>query len=225
MKKYIYAFLLFGTLVILTTCLHPYDGDDGLDDGLPGTGTPIVVSDLFTQPDNTNNDLYRFYTNDKKYQSSSGYTLWTYCSSLEYLTDRTVMVSKPLGSSIAGYGLILCSDQRMVDGSLGTVFLTVMINNSGQYAIGKVINGSYSHLINWTKGKGLSTGVGLSHKIRIVYLSNNSYQLYLNDISEITFPDDTLPKCEGTGRNGYLVVIAPEDLNNSGVEVWFRKEP
>ena len=35
--------------------------------------------------------------------------------------------------------------------------------------------------------------------------------LYLNETNEITFPDDTLPKCEGTGKNGYLVVIARKE--------------
>ena len=225
MKKHTNAFIIVGVIVILISCLSPYEGDNLVLFGLPGSGTQITLSDLFTQPDHLNANVYRFYTNDTKYRTTTGYTLWTYCSDPVTFQERIVTVRKPVGSSSAGYGVVICADQRLVVDRMETVFLTVMINNNRQYAIGKVFNAVYKQLVNWTDGAGLIKGTGLSHKIKITKDTGNpnKYDLYFNDVFECSFVDEEAPRCEGAGRNGYVVVIAQDDLYSSGVEVWFTE--
>ena len=209
-------------ILMLSTCFSPYERDEG--NGLPNAGTPIVDSNLFVQQGSINE--YRFYTNDPKYRTSEGYTLWTLFPGAGELDVRTVAARKTLGSSIAGYGAIICSGQRQVGNSTTNVFLTVMVNNNKQYAIGKVIGGSYTSLVIWTEAAGLVKGLGLWQTINISIdpVNKNRYHLSFNGIYEGSFVDEEAPACEGTGRNGYVVVIAQDDLNNSGVEVWFREE-
>ena len=223
MKQYVnLAIILTAIAMILVSCLSPYSGDE---EGLPEKEAPITESDLFVPIDSTNE--IRFYTNDPKYRYPSGCTLWTYSSDAEIFMERAVTVRKPLGSNLAGYGLIICSGQREVKGQTETVFLTVMINNNKQYAIGKVISGYYEGLVHWTEASGLINGIGLSNEIRIKKDEENSnkYYLFFNNVSAGSFTDEEMPRCEGYGRSGYVVVIAQDDLNNSAVEVRFKEQP
>ena len=224
MKKAYNIIAVIIILLTLSSCLSPYTGDD--DDGLPEPTTPIVNSDLFIPDNSTGKNVYTLNTNDPKYRTPSGYTLWTITSDALEFNERTIIAQKPHGSSIAGYGMIICYAQRTVGDSQVPVFLTVMVNNNKQYAIGKIINASYNHLVHWTEGQGLLKGVGLTHKIKVVRDKDNpnKYNLYINDVFERTFTDDEVPRCEGMGRNGLIVVIAPSDLNNSSVEVRFEEE-
>jgi len=221
MKNIVKLLINAGVIFLIMACLSPYNGNDGKENGLPGNETTIAVSDLFIPIDNTT--ITKFYTNDPIYRTASGYTLWTYCSDIVNFQERIVTVRKPLGSNIAGYGLILCANERMVEESLENVFLTVMINNNRQYALGKVIRASYKPILNWTEGNGLAKGIGLPQKIKIVKdgENQNKYHLYFNGFYECFFIDEEDPRCEGVGKNGYVVVIAQDDLNKGSVEVLF----
>jgi len=229
MKYFFYPMIIMA--VIITACMSPYH--DGNDDGLPVKETPVIESDLFI-PADTENEI-RFYTNDGKYRRSTGLTLWTHRSdepsadgsSEGTFSERTVTMRKNLGSNIAGYGLIICSAPRQVEDKMENVFLTIMINNNRQYAIGKVIGGSYTALVNWTEASGLIRGVGIENRVSIRGDTENSnkYLLFFNDVNDGFFVDEESPRCEGKGKNGYVVVIAPDDLNNSAVEVRFKEYP
>jgi hypothetical protein len=225
MKKIAILFIIVITVVTLTACLSPYNGESS---GLPEEGTPMdYATDLFipVEVEDETIGTFRFSTNDPKYRTPSGYTLWTYCSDVVGFQDRTVTVRKPLGSNVAGYGMIICSAQRQISGRIATVFLSVMINNNRQYAVGKVIGGSYIPLVNWTDSTGLHKGIGLENIIRVVKDEENpnKYTLYCNNVNEGFFVDDEVPRCEGMGQNGYIVVIAPDDLDTRTVEVWFSE--
>jgi hypothetical protein len=214
--------IIVGCIVVLVSCLSPYNGDQN-ENGLPDTETPMVISDLFIPVESGDANTTMFYTNNPAYRTPSGYTLWAYTSDSVDLQERTVSLKKQSGSSIAGYGIIICSAPRQVGSKTENVFLTVMINNNKQYAIGKVTGASYKSLVYWTNSTGLEKAPGMENVVSVKRDSanKNKFSLYCNDVFEQYFTDEELPACEGTGRNGYIVVIAPDDLDKSAVEVWF----
>lgn len=215
------------TIAVLAACISPYTEDDEGEIGLPGRGTPIEVSSLFEPLEDDFGSGFKFYTNNPGYRTQWGYTLWAYNSVPSgVFSERTVVLSKPTGDNIAGYGAIICSAQREIEGRMKTVFLTVMINNNGQYAVGKVIEGLYISLEKWKPHVALNKGSGLINRIKIEKdsVNGNRYNLYFNNFHNPVadfFVDSLEPICESYGRNGYLVVISPDDLNGSAVEVYF----
>ena len=217
--KHFAVFLMIVLIIALVSCLSPYSGKDGT--GLPGDETPVEISTLFKPEGSTG--WIKFYTNDSKYRNPSGYTLWTYNSNPSGpFTERTVRLYKTTGDNIAGYGVVICSEQKLIDGKWQQVFLTVMINNNGQYAVGKVIGSSYMHLENWKYCTSLNKASGQENTIKIIKSAEpNKYQLIFNGLDEgLFFVDSIEPFCSG-GQDGYIIVISPADLRGSAVEAWF----
>ncbi|MDR2181295.1 MAG: hypothetical protein LBN92_01290 [Treponema sp.] len=207
------------------SCRSPYE-EGGTLEFETGETVFAPTSDLFRK---TESGAVRFYTNDPKYRGPSGYSLWTVFGEEPDTLERLVGVSKSAGNNSAGYGLVICHKTRESDGTDKLVMLTVMINNRGYYAIGKVINGSYREIKPWTRanaggpGNYLKTGSGMENKIGVSYAGDNHYELSFNGSVIETFTDEELPFCGGEGRSGYVVVIAPDDLNKTGVDVYFRE--
>jgi hypothetical protein len=201
----------------------PYEGEAGL----PEPETIEEATDLFEpyQEEGSPDAVLRFYTKDSRYRGTSGYTLWTYRDEAER-AESEAEVYKTLGSDTAGYGLVVYSEERPVKGKAERVFMTVMINNSGQYAAGKVTGTRYTALVPWTAHEALESGRGARNRIQVVADGEeaNRYELYFNGRAAGYFLDGTQPFCGGRGRSGYVVVLAPEDLNGGGaVEVFFRE--
>lgn len=219
---------------VLTGCLSPYEGSPGPGSGLPGEGTAAVVSELFSTEGGTPGSgmrVTRFYTNDPKYRTPQGYTLWTAGDGEPEtpFASRTVEVRKPSGAAGAGYGVVLCEAPRSAGAVTERVYLTVLINNLGQYAVGKVRGAAFQPLVWWTSSERLVSGAGMSNTIRIDRDTEDihRYHLFFNDperTAEVrSFVDDGAPRCGGVGRSGYLVVIDSGDLDRSGVEVVFTE--
>jgi hypothetical protein len=215
-------------------CVSPYEGTPEDGSGLPGTGTVTAVSDLFSsggESPGNGERVTRFYTNDGKYRAPSGYTLWTAGDggAGTPFTSRTVAVRKPYGNGGAGYGVVFCEAPRTAGGTTERVYLTVLINNKGEYAVGKVRGADFRALVWWTGSTRLVSGPGMTNTITVVRdgTEGNKYHLFLNDgpqAEEVTaFVDEGEPYCNGVGRNGYIVVIAPGDLDKAGVEVFFTE--
>jgi hypothetical protein len=232
MKHAISFIAVMYAATLLMSCLSPYEGEEA-GDGLPGDKTPIVVSELFTPAENENGKPgYRFFTNDTRYQSPTGYTLWSTVPSPQPAGDflkRKITVHKPYGENVAGYGMVICSTQQVINEQVTTVFLTVMINNVGQYAVGKVIGTRYQTLVDWTTANGLDEG-RVPNTVEVVRdtsaIDKNRYYLYFNDPlgknKEHFFVDNIAPVSEGKGMNGCIVVISPLDIRDGGaVDVWF----
>ena len=217
-------------IAILAACLSPYNGGNG---GNGGTGLPNngggfdALSELFLPINDGTQNTTNFFTNDPKYRNPSGYTLWTYCSDASDFIERTVTVKKTLGNIRAGFGLVICSNQRQINGQAQTVFLTVMINNNQEYAVGKVIGASYTSLLPslWYYSNRINEGIGWENAIKIVKdnYDSNKYHLYINGYWVNDFSDNEQPQCNGQGRNGYIVVIAQDDLNGGAVAVNFSE--
>ncbi|MDR2767429.1 MAG: hypothetical protein LBB82_03780 [Treponema sp.] len=213
--------------VFFFSCLSPYENGGAVEAETEIDETVFTpASDLFRE---TESGVVRFYTNDPKYRGPNGYSLWTVFGEEQNTLDRLVSVSKSAGNNSAGYGLVICHKTRESDGTGKLVMLTVMINNRGQYAIGKVINGSYREIKPWTTanaggaGNYLKAGTGMKNKIGVSYTGDNHYELSFNEYVIETFADEEVPFCEGKGKSGYVVVIAPDDLNKTGVDVYFEE--
>jgi hypothetical protein len=227
--RFVNAGILAWVILLLAgSCLSPYEGGSA-GSGLPETGGSVsYASELFGNDGTdaeTGERITRFYTNDPKYRTVSGYTLWTAPDGTAStpFTERTVRVRKPAGSAAAGYGLVLCEAPRTTEKGTERVYLTVMINNNGQYAVGKVYGGRYESLVWWTPGSTLYQGSGMINAVTVTKDTDNinTYQLFLNGVLAKTFTDGNAPQCEARGRSGYIVVIAPADLDKSSVEAWF----
>jgi hypothetical protein len=220
--------LVWMILLLVGSCLSPYEGG-GEGNGLPETGNPVqYASELFTGEGidtEPGERITRFYTNDPKYRTVGGYTLWTAGDgdTEAPFSSRTVTVRKVSGSAAAGYGLVLCEAPRTVEGGTEQVYLVVFINNNGQYALGKVYGGRYESLVWWKPSAALYRGSGAVNTITVTKDEENAntYHLFLNTVPVETFTDGSAPQCNAQGRSGYIVVIAPSDLDRSAVEAWF----
>ena len=138
-----------------------------------------------------------------------------------------VTVSKESGKNGYGYGVIFCVQENTYN------FLTVLIDNSGEYCICKCTgpdeNGllDYSYIQGWASCNDISKGQGVINDIQITYMGNNNgivtFNLVFNknfSIPPITFTYDTsqIPVFIMTARYGYIVTLAPdEDFPNTPV--------
>jgi len=215
-----YGFIF--VILFISSCLTPYEpqGESGLPEE---DGIISLVEELFTEGwyDEEGRKYTVFLLNDNTYWSENGYTLWSLEKGTgeESFTRRNVLVSKITGDKIAGYGIVICHKMRI---GYGETMLTIMINTEQNYAIGKVIGGNYRSLKSWTYSRYLAKGYGRSNELTITYeKENKEYTLSINNNEVEKFKDETEPVCEG-GRNGYIVVISPQDkFPQTPIEITF----
>ncbi|MDL2228707.1 hypothetical protein LJC14_00480 [Treponema sp. OttesenSCG-928-L16] len=219
--------IMLGSVLFLLSCLTSYEAEEG--PGLPCEGGTIAVAeDLFEDQDLGNGVIVkRFHTNDNLYWGAYGYTLWTVWGSEEItdtFTSRTVRMWKSKGNNYAGYGMVICQGSRVHEGQTKLTMLTVMINNSGYYAIGKVTEGRYETLRWWTASPNLYAHAGGPNIIGIRCDSvSEVFTLSINGTDTWTFKDELEPKHFG-GKNGYVVVISPLDaFPENPVDVYFEE--
>jgi hypothetical protein len=164
----------------------------------------------------------RFQVSGSRYWSRNGYTLWTVWGEELPFAERTVKLSKSKGYAGAGYGLVICQGSRFFEGREEETMLTVMINNNGQYALGKVIGSRYESIQEWTYSSSIREGPGAPNTVT-VRPNGDGFVLLVNNRALGTFSDGTGP-CYSGGRNGYIVVVAPSDNNTQGgVDVYFTE--
>ena len=208
-------------VLLFSGCAFTYTPNENDEEDKPGSF--LLESDLFeeTETDGGGFVTTRLHTNDPKYWSLYGYTLWMVWGEVEPegpSTERAVKMSKAKGDMKAGYGLVLC--QGMGDGE---TMLVVMINNLGEYAIGKVINGRYGALTGWASHNAINSGLGAPNEIQ---LSSNgdAYVVLANGFELTRFEDADESRLRG-GRNGYVVVISPQDrFPSEEVDVYFTEK-
>lgn len=194
-------------IILLVSCGASKTDDDNEPDGITGT---IVenISELFVETPHTDTTVLR--TNDEQYRSANGYSVWTVWDEGESdpFTTRTVTLAKNDGQQVAGYGLVLCQTNRL---GIGCTMLTIMINVKGQYTIGKFIDGDYNPLVPWTSSSHLYKDYESANTIKVTYDAVSSeYTLTINDNVVQAFKDESEPRHTG-GKNGYIVVISPDD--------------
>lgn len=217
MKK-LFPVLIF--LPVLASCsLTPF-GNETPEEPIPGE--PSVITEESTLY-NEEGEKYVFETNEIAYLTESGYTIWTtrHLNESDAFEPISVRMCKDTGRAEAGYGIVFCSQEIK-----GRPFLlTVLINNNGMYAVGKVTDGVYSHLNKeWKSSSYINRGWGVWNKIDVSYDdSEKNFQLKINghDITTFTIQENIKFK---DSRWGYVAVIAAnEDFPNNPVKVTFEK--
>lgn len=179
-------------------------------------------SSLFESQDDGS---YKFETNDTKYTSENGYTIWAVTqqiSSTESFSDFTTSIIKSQGNTGYGFGVIFNGN---TDSNGNTSMICVMIRTTGYYAIGKVENGLYDDIQYWEPNSYIKTGLGVKNTIKITKDStSNEYAVTFNGDSTVNF-SDTGSYIYDNGNRGYVVVLAPdENFPTNRVVVSFTNE-
>lgn len=218
-----YMKLLMGLvlLTIMTSCeLAPFE--EGQNPVNPEQTNVQEESTMFEEYEQ--NKTFIFETNDTKYLTPNGYTLWTVpqINTSENFNAISVKVTKESGRTEAGFGLVFC--EQNIDEK--PFMLAVMINTNGLYSIGKIYDGVFSHINNgWLKSNHIYSGLGVPNDISITFnntnknftLSINNYEITSFTVNEkITFKNS---------RSGYVVVIANnENFPSKPVRVTFENK-
>ena len=211
-------FLMFITLLVLSSCkLQPFETDK-----------PQIITEETKLREETSlfiksNNTYVFQTNDTKYLSSKGFTLWTaaFVNESQRFEPLSYTIIKESGKADAGYGIIFCSQET--DGV--PFMLTVLINTKGMYSIGKVKNGVFSHINEgWKSSACINRGYGVTNTISVSYDNNkDEFVVLINGImiSTFTVSENILFQ---NSQSGFAVVIAPdEDFPAVPVKVTFER--
>lgn len=191
-------------LTIMTSCeLAPFE--EGQNPVNPEQTNVQEESTMFEEYEQ--NKTFIFETNDTKYLTPNGYTLWTVpqINTSENFNAISVKVTKESGRTEAGFGLVFC-EQNIDEKSF---MLAVMINTNGLYSIGKIYDGVFSHINNgWLKSDHIYSGLGVPNDISITFNNTNkNFTLTINnyEITSFTVNEKITFK---NSRSGYVVVIA-----------------
>jgi hypothetical protein len=193
----------------------------------PEPGGMILASGLFEEgeADAEGNVTTRLRTNDPAYWSGNGYTLWTAWGDEgigSEFAERTVTVSKLKGDTQAGYGLVICEGIREVGGEAKETMLVFMINNAGEYAIGKVLGGRYESQVWWTRSAAIRPGLGAPNEVT-VRRNGEAFEVQANGETINEYVEGDEPKHSG-GRNGYVAVISPLDrFPQNEVDIYYTE--
>jgi hypothetical protein len=186
---------------------------------------PLVTMDELFVAEGEEGGLAKtvFRTNDVKYWRHEGATLWSVWGSGEKeFSSRTVKAAKTSGHSGGGYGVVFCQGEYEVGGKPTPAMLVVMINNNGQYIVGKVVGGEFTDFGWWKTSPYISTSAGFLNEISVEYnAEDKEYSLKINGNEVEQFSDDEYPTLHG-GKNGYIAVITPYDnFPSSFVNVYY----
>lgn len=201
--KIILSFFIATIFVITLSCkLKPFPEDEGNDGD--DIGEKIEDgTDLFSDEENTG--IYVFETNEEKYLSEYGYTLWTLkgTNTADFFEPLEAKIYKSSGNLGAGFGLIFC--EQKVDEK--DFMIAVLINTKGQYIAGKVTDGQFESLFNWKSSSYIKRGYGAINNVKISYENeDDSFLLTINGY-EITRIKVSEPIAFKESKSGYVVVI------------------
>jgi len=168
-----------------------------------------------------------FRTNNERYWTLEGMTIWTVKGGAqEPFAGRTVTMEKPSGYSGGGYGIVFCQNEYVTNGREEPVMLVAMINNEGQYIVGRAAGGVFADYGWWKRTPYLNRGAGAANEVTVAYeAGSGDYRLEINGYYIENFRDGGKPELSG-GKNGYIVVISPFDkFPSSAIDVYFTEEP
>lgn len=219
MKKF-FCFVL--TLMTVFMCGCDYAVKDywkDLDQEDDDTKTVFEEQSELFKIDEEVRSKYVFETNEKKFLTQDGYTLWSYDDSVSGYNDFCVSLSKISGESGAGYGTVFCVCE--IDGK--TFMMCVLINSKGKFCVGRVDDGQFSYVVPWKQGSGILLGAGVSNEISVAFDENEKkFKLEINGEENVKF---SLPvKIDlNDCRFGYVVVISNrENFPKVPVKVLFE---
>ena len=216
MKRYI---ILLTSVVLFWSCgLKAFEHIP--EDEIPESPAIQEESSLFVQDEGA--DCYVFETNETKYISETGYTLWTsnYVNESVGFQEFSARVCKLSGNKEAGYGIVFCAQK--IEGK--PFLLTVLINTSGSYSVGKVTDGVFSYILTSKTAYSLNSGYGVYNTISVSHDNEKrEFVLKFNDVQTDRFSisEDLVFK---DSRAGFVTVISDsDDFPENPVKVTFEK--
>lgn len=209
----LHAAFALALLLALPGCPRPAD-----DLPVPAPvedATPERKDELFVRDPGTGRIV--FSTNDPGNWSENGYSIWTISGSEdEAFSAMEAEMAKTEGDLTAGYGIVFCHHQT----DLGETALILMLNASGEYLVGELLNGRFEEIVPWTASAELKPDLNRANRAR-VELADGEFAVSLNGAEACRFRDEEAP-CHDRGGSGYVVVISPlDDFPRSGVTVVF----
>lgn len=211
-----YIMLVLTALLFSACSMTPFDGTESI---IPDETDMTENSAIFVADENL--EQYVFETNDTKYISEKGYTLWMTAETNggEHFENISATVCKESGRKEAGFGIMFCS-QKIDDVPF---MLTVLINANGMFAVGKVTDGLFSSITGWKSSAYINKGYGIKNRLDVSYDSNtNKFSLAINGYLVTTFAvsENIVFK---DSKSGYVVVIANnESFPENSVKVTFE---
>ncbi len=213
-KKFIKIIANLWLLILfisITACPVTTESPEDLD----LLNNPVIEENSLLFDLDADTGVISFNTNNSKYISEYGYSLWTENNEIQSpFTGLNVTLSKISGNSDAGYGVVFCSyDDTM---------LVVLINTKKEFVIGELTGNLFTVLQEWTEVASLNSGLNQINTINISLVSGE-FSLTFNEGETIVFSDTDAPY-HNYGKDGYLVVISPLDtFPNVPVSVTFKK--
>jgi len=223
--RYVTGWIILAASLLMMACVETYTPEQG--SAKEDAPEYILFDELFVS-EQGEEGLTRtvFRTNDKQYWTYEGMTMWTVWGDSEDIFDsRTVTMGKSTGYSGGGYGMVFCQGEYEVEGKMTLAMIVVMVNNEGQYIIGKVIDGIFNDVGWWKFTPYLERGMGKANELTVNFEEENEgYCLSINGYEIERFRDDSEPALR-KGKNGYIAVITPFDkFPEFGIDIYYLEE-
>lgn len=206
MRKKFQTILIFTTLFFYSCnyTVVDYEKNDLLDGD---TGIVIEGNSELFKNDEEHSDIFFFATNEKKYVTENGYTLWKYDPRFNSYKDFSVRLTKTSGDAGAGYGTVFCVSE--IDGK--SFMMCVLINSKGRFCVGYVEDGKFNYIVPWSQGTGILKGSGIGNVISISYNGEeNRFKLQINGETNSVFGPSKQISFEDC-KFGYVAVISSRE--------------
>ncbi len=218
MKKLFLCFLISILFLCLTSCFNVYN------ESIKTVYKPFEEGTEVEENENINEDEGEFsdklfikegekitlYTNNLKYWSVRGYTLWKFFNKeiVDNLAPK-IKVRKLQGEAGAGYGLICFRNKQNNEDR----FLCILVYMDGKYSVGYAVNGKYETIVWKRECEKLQKGIGVTNTIR-VKKNGKAIEIYFSD--EEGVPSDYIIENPdkyklGEGEAGVIGIISPKD--------------
>lgn len=147
------------------------------------------------------------HTNNKKYRSVRGYTLWKFFPTEEKVHE--IKVKKIEGDDSGGYGFICYRSKGAEE-----MFLCILVYTNGRYSVGNVVDGKYTSIVYKKESKNLLKGNGATNIIRTEQ-EGKSIKIYFSEKGSGSEADYVIENSDeyklGKGGSGIIAVISPKD--------------
>ena len=217
MKRWKTCLFLLIITSLLFSCFHAYDsiaeeeevtapfseGNEIEENGEHNEAGSKYNDNIFTEEEGK----VILHTNNKKYWSVRGYTLWKFFPADEDVQE--IKVRKEEGDNRGGYGFICYRNKGEEDR-----FLCILIYTDGRYSVGNVVDGKYTSIVYKQESKHILKGSGATNVIRTEQ-EGKSIKIYFTEKSAGEEADYIIDNSEeyklGNGGSGMIAVISPKD--------------
>lgn len=217
MKDWKVCLFVFITTQLVFSCFQVYDPvAEGQEITAPfSEGSEIEENSEYNEDESEYKDKIFteedgkiiLHTNNKKYWSVRGYTLWKFFPANKEVKE--IKVKKLEGDNNGGYGFICYRNKGEKDR-----FLCILIYTDGRYSVGNVVDGKYTGIVYKQESTNLLKGSGATNVIRTEQVGK-SIKIFFTEKNSGTDADYVIENSEeykpGNDGSGMIAVISPKD--------------